>query len=192
MYNVSYKHSEAIIRIANFLLPIINHNTAIICIGTDKCIVDSLGPIVGTLLKEGNAAIDVYGTLNEPIHALNIARYVNILKGKNYDKIIAIDACLSNRLAIGSIELKEDSIKPGKGLGKILPEIGDYSIVGIVETSGKEFHELAQDTRLSLVYDMSKIIVKSILLAEEIRLQRRERIWELNMENPLEEAALLE
>ena len=36
---------------------------AIVCIGTDKCIADSLGPLVGTMLTKNNICIDVYGTL---------------------------------------------------------------------------------------------------------------------------------
>lgn len=112
---VHYKNSFAAIKIGNFLAEHMN-NAAIVCIGTDKC-------------------------------------------------IIAVDACLSNKKNQGIIEIREGSITPGKGIGKFLPEIGDISIIGIVNSSDKEFHDLVQDTRLSLIYDMAEIICGGVLNA---------------------------
>ena len=141
------------------------NNAAIVCIGTDKCIIDSLGPLTGTLLMKENIKTDIYGTLEKPVHAMNLSEYVKNLKQKNYDCIIAIDACLSNKKNQGIIEVREGSITPGKGIGKFLPEIGDVSIIGIVDSSDKEFHDLVQDTRLSLIYEMAEVISKGLLNA---------------------------
>ena len=102
---VHYKNSFAAIKIGHYLRPQINRSSAIVCIGTDKCIVDSLGPLTGTLLSKENLTVDIYGTLDRPVHALNINEYVKIIRNKNYDRIIAIDACLSNKKNQGIIEV---------------------------------------------------------------------------------------
>ncbi|MFA9424507.1 MAG: spore protease YyaC [Sedimentibacter sp.] len=162
---VHYKNSFAALKIGNYLAEHMKDNFALVCIGTDKCIIDSLGPLVGTLLLKENFNGDIYGTLNNPVHAMNINEYIKTLKKKNYDKIIAIDACLSNKKNQGIIEIREGPITPGKGIGKFLPEIGDVSIIGVVDTSEKEFHDLVQDTRLSIIYEMAEIICDGIIVA---------------------------
>lgn len=161
---VHYRNSFAALKIGSFLAEYMN-NAAIVCIGTDKCIVDSLGPLIGTLLTKENINIDIYGTLQKPVHAMNINEYVKNLARKDYDCIIAVDACLSNRKNQGIIEVRRGPITPGKGIGKILPEIGDISVIGIVDTSDKQFHDLLQDTRLSLIYDMAEVICRGLLNA---------------------------
>ncbi len=162
---VHYKNSFATIKIGHYLGGQMSNNSAIVCIGTDKCIVDSLGPLTGTLLSKENLDIDIYGTLEKPVHAININDYLKIIKKKNYDKVIAIDACLSNKKNQGIIEVREGAITPGKGIGKILPEIGDISIIGVVDSSNRDFHDLVQDTRLSLIYEMAEIICEGIVVA---------------------------
>lgn len=162
---VHYKNSFASTRIADFLSEHLTEDTAIVCIGTDKCIVDSLGPLVGTFLSKQDISIDVYGTLDNPVHAMNINEHLKAINKRKYSNIIAIDACLSNKKNQGIIEVREGSITPGKGIGKLLPEIGDYSIIGIIDTSDKEFHDLIQDTRLSTVYSMAEVISAGIVNA---------------------------
>jgi putative sporulation protein YyaC len=162
---VHYKNSFAAIKIGHYLAEHIRSNTAIICIGTDKCIVDSLGPLVGTMLTKENIEIDIYGTLDKPVHAINMNEYIKTIKSKNYDNVIAIDACLSSKKSQGIVEVREGPITPGKGIGKILPEIGDLSIIGIVDSNDKDFYNLVQDTRLSFIYEMSEVITEGIVTA---------------------------
>lgn len=165
---VHYKNSFAAIKIGHYLAEHIYKNSAIVCIGTDKCIVDSLGPLIGTMLMKENLAIDVFGTLDKPVHAVNINEYIKLIRSKNYDNIIAIDACLSSKKNQGIVEVRNGPITPGKGIGKLLPEIGDLSIIGIVDSSDKEFYNLVQDTRLSLIYEMSEVITEGIITAMNI------------------------
>jgi len=162
---VHYKNNFAAIKIGHYIAEHICCNSAIVCIGTDKCIVDSLGPLVGTMLIKENVPIDIYGTLDKPVHAVNIGEYINIIKSKGYDNVIAIDACLSSKKCQGIVEVREGSITPGKGIGKSLPEVGDLSIIGIVDSSDKDFYNLVQDTRLSFIYEMSEVIAEGILTA---------------------------
>src|SRR5690606_41407921 len=46
----------------------------VICIGTDRSTGDSLGPLVGSsLAKYRSSFMHVFGTIAEPVHALNLA-----------------------------------------------------------------------------------------------------------------------
>lgn len=148
-------------KLANEIKEYINANSIIVCIGTDKCIGDCLGPLAGTILKEDNFPLPVYGTLSEPIHALNIDERLNEIKKLHPNAhIIGIDACLGNEEDIGDIRVRNHAISPGKGVGKELPEVGETSIIGIVDTS--EYSDLffSRSIRLSFVMDMAKSISK--------------------------------
>lgn len=166
---IHYKNSYAAFNISDRLQTCLTNNMAIVCIGTDKCIIDSLGPLVGTMLTKNNICIDVYGTLAEPVHAMNIVARLKKINEKNYTTVIAIDACLSNRKEQGIIEVREQPLTPGKGIGKSLPGIGDISIIGVMDTSDKDFNDLIQDTRLSMVYAMAEVITTGIINAVNYR-----------------------
>ena len=71
-----YKNYLAYYEISNFLKDHIDEKTIIVCIGTDKCIGDCLGPLVGTLLREKFFPLKVFGTLDSPIHALNLDKKI--------------------------------------------------------------------------------------------------------------------
>ncbi|MGL5765265.1 MAG: spore protease YyaC, partial [Sarcina sp.] len=160
-----YKSTLSYYKLATYLKDYLD-DTIIICIGTDKCIGDSLGPLTGTLLKENNCPIPVYGTLENPIHALNLELEVAKIKLKHpTSKIIAIDACIGNSKAIGEIQIRPEGLKPGKGVGKALPIIGDLSIIGIIDTSDITCSFSNRVIRLNFIMEMSKVITYSFLSA---------------------------
>ena len=144
----------------------INSNTIIVCIGTDKCIGDCLGPLVGSILTENFFPLPVYGTLSEPIHALNIDERLNKIKELHPTaNIIGIDACLGNQEDIGEIRIRDYAIHPGKGVGKELPEVGMASVIGIVDSSENSDLFFSRSIRLSFIMDMAKIISRSLINA---------------------------
>lgn len=156
---VNYKVNLAYYDIADFIEKYITYNSIIVCIGTDKCIGDCLGPLVGTLLEESSFPLPVYGTLNSPIHALNIdKRITEIKKLHPQATIIGIDACLGDSSSIGEIHIRDYPIHPGKGVGKSLPEVGIASIIGIVDSSDHAEFFTTRGIRLSLIFEMSKVI----------------------------------
>ena len=132
----------------------------IINIGTDKCIGDCLGPLVGSNLQGlVGDNIYVYGTLDEPIHALNIHDKLYEIYEKHKDAfIIGVDACLGNVDHIGRIEVRDQPLKPGKGVGKKLPPVGDVSIVGIVDDSENAEFFSNRLIRLSFIYKLANSI----------------------------------
>ncbi|WP_058485901.1 spore protease YyaC [Defluviitalea phaphyphila] len=139
----------------------------ILCIGTDRATGDSLGPLIGYKLKNiSYPNVFVYGNLEHPVHAKNLNETLKDIK-KNHTNpfIIAIDACLGKMEHIGYITLGEGSIKPGAGVQKDLPYVGDLFITGIVNFSGFMDMLLLQNTRLSLVMQMADIISSGIKFA---------------------------
>lgn len=130
------------------------------CIGTDKHIGDALGPIVGTKLKDYNSNLNVYGTLKDPMHAITIEENIKAINENHDDAfVIGIDACLGDSEDIGEIRFRDYAIKPGKGVGKDLPPVGDVSIIGIVGES--EFFFM-RSTRLYFIMNIAEEIVNTI------------------------------
>ncbi|OFH96431.1 hypothetical protein CLOACE_23160 [Clostridium acetireducens DSM 10703] len=158
-----YKNSICYHKLGFFLKDYISDETVFVCIGTDKCIGDSLGPLVGSFLKKINIPASVYGTISNPIHALNIDKELNKI-AKLHDKknIIGIDACLGEKYNIGEIHIRDYPIHPGKGVGKLLPNVGNTSIIGIVDSSSKVSLFTNNSIRLNLVIPMAKVIANSI------------------------------
>ncbi|CAH2714649.1 MULTISPECIES: spore protease YyaC [Neobacillus] len=138
-----------------------------VCIGTDRSTGDSLGPLVGTLLEEKDMkSFYVYGTLDEPIHAVNLAEKVAEINTKHVNPyIVGIDACLGRIKNIGIIQVGNGPVKPGAGVNKELPAVGDIHITGIVNVSGFMEFFVLQNTRLNLVMKMAKTIAGGIYKA---------------------------
>jgi len=141
----------------------------ILCIGTDRSTGDSLGPLVGYKLApyiSNYPNVHLLGTLEEPVHAKNLDDKINYIKSAyNESLILAIDASLGNMDKIGYISIRNGPIKPGLGVNKDLPEIGDISITGVVNVGGMMEYLVLQNTRLSLVMNMADVIARSINIA---------------------------
>jgi putative sporulation protein YyaC len=144
-----------------------NQAIAIICIGTDRSTGDALGPLIGTKLEEkGSHLFHVYGTLEEPIHAVNLEEQLQFIKKElNRPFIIGIDASLGRLKSVGMVTVGEGPVKPGAGVQKDLPPVGDIHITGIVNVSGFMEFFVLQNTRLSLVMNMATIISEGVFEA---------------------------
>lgn len=145
---------------------------SIVCVGTDRSTGDSLGPFVGTELQRRQtqgllpASVSISGTLHDPVHALNLqetAERIARLPGSN--TIIAIDACLGRMKNIGYISIKKGPLRPGTGVNKKLPSLGDYHIIGVVNVAGFMEHIVLQNTRLSLIIQMAEVISEALALS---------------------------
>ncbi len=138
-----------------------------VCIGTDRSTGDSLGPLVGTLLEEQNLSpFYVYGTLDDPIHAVNLTEKLREINTKHFNPfLVGIDACLGRIKNVGVIQLGNGPVKPGAGVNKELPAVGDIHITGIVNVSGFMEFFVLQNTRLNLVMKMAKTIAGGIYKA---------------------------
>ncbi|WLR55148.1 spore protease YyaC [Mesobacillus subterraneus] len=160
-----------------------------VCIGTDRSTGDSLGPLIGTLLQEKEIApYHVYGTLDDPIHAVNMDAKLDEIKQKHFNPfIIGIDACLGRLKSVGSIQVGNGPVKPGAGVNKELPEVGNMHITGIVNVSGFMEFFVLQNTRLNLVLKMAKTIANGIFESSRQLPNKQEWSklnWDLEAEQP--------
>lgn len=135
-----------------------------VCIGTDRCTGDSLGPLIGYKLSPIEYdCIHVYGTLDSPVHAKNLVETISLIKSKHNNAfIIAIDACLGDTNHIGYISISDKSVKPGAAVNKDLPDVGDISITGVVNFGGFMDFLVLQNTRLNIVVKMADLISSAI------------------------------
>lgn len=138
-----------------------------LCIGSDRITGDSLGPLIGRHLSQYSwPHIFVYGTLEDPVHALNLEEIIQQIEKRHpLALIVAIDASLGSKKHIGFITLGTGPIRPGSGVNKELPHVGDIFITGIINVSGTFEHFLLQTTRLSTVINMADSISSGILSA---------------------------
>lgn len=170
-YRINTKSREASQLCAERLYRSLNHfcttdsSLVLLCIGTDRSTGDSLGPLVGSKIKDQlPPQITVYGTLERPIHAVNLEATINEIK-ESFARpfIIAIDACLGRTESIGYISIKPGPLRPGTGVNKNLPEVGQMHIIGVVNVGGFMEYLVLQNTRLSLVMRMAEVISAGLI-----------------------------
>ncbi|MFC7366321.1 MULTISPECIES: spore protease YyaC [Bhargavaea] len=161
-----YAEAGAAWRIATVLLrhiPFGERPVRFVCIGTDRSTGDAYGPLTGTSLTEqGSLRHPILGTLDRPVHALNLQR---IAETDEDVFTVAIDACLGRTEHIGQIVIEDRPLFPGRAVGKTLPPIGDLSIKGVVNAASSNSQEVLQNTRLHLPFMMSRVTARAISLA---------------------------
>ncbi|MCI8511336.1 MAG: spore protease YyaC [Lachnospiraceae bacterium] len=137
-----------------------------LCIGTDRSTGDSLGPLIGYKLEEaGLFGARVLGTLESPIHAMNLEECLEGIKEQFPDAlVVAVDASVGNAERVGYATLGRGPLKPGLGVKKELEEVGDIFITGIVGSSKSGDPLMLQSVRLSVVMRLADCISRSICL----------------------------
>jgi len=138
-----------------------------LCIGSDRATGDSLGPLVGSLLTWNGFCGKVLGTLDKPVHAQNLEAALTEIHNEN-SLIIGVDACLGVTDEVGSIIVRKGPLKPGLGVKKKLPPVGDLHIAGVVNVGGFMEYMILQNTRLGLVMNMAQAIASGIIRAEQM------------------------
>ena len=140
-----------------------------LCIGTDRVIGDSFGPLVGYKLKHlfrNEENIKVIGNLDNIICTHNISEIIdNINITYNDSFIIAIDAAFSNRNNIGRIIVSPNAINVGSSFNKNNIYVGDISIKGIVSknTNNLKYNfKLLQNTPLGFIMGMADCVAQGI------------------------------
>jgi putative sporulation protein YyaC len=141
-----------------------NMELIILCIGTDRSTGDSLGPMIGTLLKKNNGLpATIFGNIDNPVHASNLDQMIeHIYKNHRNPFIIAIDAGLGKKSSVGYIDVKKGPLKPGSGVNKKLSEVGNMHITGLVNVGGYMEYLVLQSTRLSTVMKMAEVIARAL------------------------------
>ncbi|MDT8903337.1 spore protease YyaC [Anaeroselena agilis] len=131
----------------------------ILCIGTDRSTGDALGPLTGSRLRTLYTYPHIFGTLDDPVHATNLADSLqSISKVFSNPYIVAVDACLGRLESVGCVTVGRGPLRPGAAVNKDLPPVGDICITGIVNVGGFMEHLVLQSTRLNLVMKMADAI----------------------------------
>lgn len=136
----------------------------LLCIGTDRSIGDALGPLIGSQVSEAaGEAYTVMGTLDDPVHAGNLSEAVARIQ-RQFERpfVLAVDACLGRVESVGMLTAGRGSLKPGAGVNKSLPAVGDVYVTGVVNVGGFMEYFVLQNTRLSLVVRMSRVAARAI------------------------------
>lgn len=138
-----------------------------LCIGSDRVTGDSLGSIIGSRLSSLLPEyFSIYGTLERPVHALNLSDTLHSIYKNHPDRLlIAVDASLGTQKHQGYVTVAHGSLSPGAGVNKTLESAGDISITGIVNINNRFSHLMLQTTRISIVMMLAECISKGICLS---------------------------
>jgi len=175
VYYIDETSQSAVHDLGNVLLELMSNfsvakrELVFLCIGSDRVTGDSLGPMIGHHLEKYSLfATHIYGTLAQPVHALNLTETIAYIHNKHPNcLLIAIDASLGSKKHLGYITLGQGSLKPGAGVHKKLPAVGDIFITGIINTIGTFEHLILQTTRLATIMRISDCITSAIIIASQ-------------------------
>ena len=142
-------------------------NIIILCIGTNKVLGDSIGPVVGSFIKKyENEYIKIYGTIEKNIDFLNTKNIIEEIYDKYINPyIITIDAALSKKNNVGEIIVSKGYIKIGKALEKNIcfySNINIKCVVGKYENINKNNFKILNDIDEYKINNMRDIVVYGI------------------------------
>lgn len=142
------------------------------CIGSDKVVGDSLGVLVGEMLRHNPSLKNrVFGHLDTPITRLNLKESIRHIKSIYPNApVIVIDAVLGDVEEVGNIKTYPKGIIAGGEFGKG-EKVGDFSILGVVCTKGVNALTFLGCVRMGLISRLSKKIVESIFYSEKLCLR---------------------
>ena len=118
----------------------------VVCFGTPSISGDSLGPEVGTLLKEDSRfPAFVYGTLDRPVTGRNMEEWMTFVREAHEGAVVlAVDACLGDAAHLGRISVRNDGVCPA-AVGGRKKRFGDVGIIAVVgDKKGDALTELMQ------------------------------------------------
>ncbi len=161
-------------------------NYVFVCIGTNKLIEDSFGPRVGDILQKQfkeNKYIEVWGTMNSPIHFQNAPIFLDYLNREG-SKTIIIDSALGEENLIGNSYLNRGGIEIGKAFGKSLYFPAQWNIKTIVGTN-KNSIKMKETTRAQTINQFEKITRRKKLdtinqIAQKLAKQIVDTIYAIN------------
>lgn len=170
-FYINARQTDSVCKISGSLRQCILHHRdnwselVFLCIGTDRVTGDCLGPFVGQKLSSCSGTdFSVYGTLFQPVHALNLTDIYQHIQTHHPDAlVIAIDASLGEKKHLGYVTIANGALHPGAAIHKQLPSVGHIHITGIVNVSGVLEQLTLQTTRLSTVIFLADKIVQGIL-----------------------------
>lgn len=139
-----------------------------LCIGSDKLVFDSLGPMTGSMLKRCSGFKHfVYGTMSEPVTALQIETAIRFIRSFHIGaEVTVVDSAVGKNSEIGKIKCFDRGLRPALGIDREMSVVGDKSIMGIVTTKDK-VKNFKSDVKVQDIYDMAARVCELILSEDE-------------------------
>ncbi len=134
----------------------------LLCVGSDKYVSDSLGPIVAEILRHiYNIPAIVYGGVGYNVNATNLIEVVHYIETMHEEaKIILIDATLDTN--VGEILLRDNAFA-GAGNCLLNRKLGNVAVLGVVGRRVANFN--LNSTRLRTIMQMAEFIAKGCYVA---------------------------
>lgn len=106
----------------------------VLCVGSSKCIGDSLGCVVGSLLKYKYKIPNFcYGDFECNVSGANIEHYLDIINKYHFDKkVVVIDSVVGSSVDVGSVNVRYGGIMPRSAIDNSYDVVGDVAITGVV------------------------------------------------------------
>lgn len=144
-------------------------NCVIVCVGTDKICGDSLGPMVGNLLRHRYAVpCPVYGVEGRTVNGANLERYRRFLDAHYAGvPVIAVDAALGEVDEVGKIRYRLGGVQAGCALGRKSPAVGQLAVLGVVGVKGEDAISSLLEVPFALVERLAEDIARRIATALE-------------------------
>ena len=99
---------------------VLDRQIVVVCFGTPSIAGDSLGPEVGSLLRDDkHFPAFVYGTLDRPVTGRNMHEWMRFVKEAHAGALLlAVDACLGDAGNLGRISVRSDGVCPAAWEGE--------------------------------------------------------------------------
>lgn len=151
--------TNALSKLINSIDPYHNRDIVVVCIGSDRVLGDTVGPLTGTYISRSTPELQIYGQLGSTVAATNIKSIIKLIPK---DVItIAIDASIG--VEIDNIIIQPGSCDPGAATGKKLPSVGDITITAVICNPPKGMeHMTLMCQPLTKIFAISEIIAKVI------------------------------
>ena len=144
-------------------------NCVIVCVGTDKISGDSLGPMVGSMLRAAGVPCPVYGVEGATVNGVNLDRYREFLASRYAGvPVIAVDAALGEADEVGQIRYRKGGVCAGGALGRRTEGLGQLAVLGVVGRRGEDALSALLEAPLAVVERLAERIAHK--LCEVLRL----------------------
>lgn len=162
-YNVNNVYASSGICMALSKITEQKSDICFVFVGTDSNIGDSLGPLVGSMLNIKNGNIFTYGDLKNTITARDVPHICNFVANAHPNSFcIVVDAAVGDKNDIGLIKVRQEGLKPGLGVNKDLPLIGNAAIIGVISEKTQFSNVSLGLARLRDVHKMAETIANGI------------------------------
>lgn len=135
-----------------------------LCIGSEKISGDSVGPIVGSILKNRyKLPCPILGTEDKPVNGVNLPHYIeNIRTVFPNHRIIAIDSAVGSKKDMWTIKIKKGGVVAGGAITSKNPRIGDIGILAVVGEKNDDVLSTLLQAPLDRVERIAERIAKTI------------------------------